>query len=261
MHPSDESYEWFLDLLKNCRALARRVSACGRDEFPEALSAFAATLPVPRSPAEDVLLRDRVFSSAVAAGIDFHLRYHRVFKGDCPSSPVEGAAWLLEPLHKPRPEVPIREVIDRWTAEYLAVFDRHHRWPAASRAAGIIRKEAARPLTMVALARLTGASRAALIRDFRRFYGMSLREYRMRVRIRSILQELRAPGSNIDALARESGYRSAKSFYAAVRTLTGLTPAGIRGLSESELEALLRDGLHVPQGLAGTRRPERTNQR
>ena len=55
-------------------------------------------------------------------------------------------------------------------------------------------------------------------------------------------ERLRVPDSTI-----LRGYRSAKSLYAAARTLTGLTPAGIRGLSESDLYGLLQDALRVPE--------------
>jgi AraC-like DNA-binding protein len=248
-------HDWVRDLIERCQAFVRRVEDSERDELPAVVSTLAAGLPVPESPAEDVLLRDRVFASMVAAGIHFHQRYHRTVRSKgCTRSPVESAAPLLDPLHELRRDVAVADVIDRWAAAYLAVFDRHHPWPAAARAAGLVRKNPGQPLTTAALARVTGTSRSGLTRDFRRFYGMSIGEYRMRVRIRSILQDLRAPGSNIDALTRESGYRSAKSFYAAVRALTGLTPAGIRGLSERALQELLQDGLHVPQGLAESRR-------
>lgn len=250
MESSRVRHEWVSELTKACHAFVVRVNESEHDEFSAAVSAFAATVPAPASYAEHLVLRDRVFACAVQAGIDFHQRYHRTLEVRCPQSPAESAVAFLQPLRRHPAEIAIPAVLDRWTAEYLSAFDRHHDWPGAVRAAAILRREVQRKHNVRTLARRAGASRSVLSDEFKQLYGMTMSEYHARARMVAAVISLRTPGSNVDAVAREVGYRSAKNFYIAFRKLTGRTPGAIRTLSESSLEQLLLRNLTLPRWLA-----------
>lgn len=118
------------------------------------------------------------------------------------------------------------------------------------RAAAILRREAQRKHTVGTLARRAGASRSVLSDDFRRLYGMTMSEYQARARMVAAVISLRTPRSNVDAVAREAGYRRAKNFYVVFRKLTGRTRGAIRTLSESSLEQILLGRLALPRWLA-----------
>jgi AraC-like DNA-binding protein len=80
-------------------------------------------------------------------------------------------------------------------------------------------------------------STATLRRRIRAAAGMTPRELRRRQKVWCGLELIRS-GMKIESAATDCGYRSERSFYAAVRALTGMTPASIRGLSHAEAAAL-----------------------
>lgn len=80
--------------------------------------------------------------------------------------------------------------------------------------------------------------------------GAPPREVRRRERMAHALRLLRA-GTKVVAAAHECGYRSERSFFAAFRELTGLTPAAARKLTEAEAAELLRRLLPWEASLEG----------
>lgn len=85
-----------------------------------------------------------------------------------------------------------------------------------------------------------------------RVYGMTAQHYHSLVRLRGITQSVRADSGCIEGLVLESGYRSAKGAYAALRRLTSLTLAQVRLLSDSEFSSLMTGPLALP--IAGAHR-------
>lgn len=116
-----------------------------------------------------------------------------------------------------------------WTRIYLERFDRTHGWPAALRAAAILKRTlASPPPTVAVLARLVGCSRSSLIRDFHDQFGTTVGAFTRQLRIQEAMRLLHETTWSIEAIAETVGFKSTKNLYAAIRHLTGLTPAGVR---------------------------------
>jgi methylphosphotriester-DNA--protein-cysteine methyltransferase len=94
-------------------------------------------------------------------------------------------------------------------------------------------------VTTLFLARTTGCHPGRLRSLFKESFGVSIREYQTR---RQVLHAARAlaSGLKVDAVARMSGFRSRKNFYAAFRRIAGTTPRHVREWAASDLESLER---------------------
>jgi AraC-like DNA-binding protein len=84
----------------------------------------------------------------------------------------------------------------------------------------------------------TGASTSLLAHRFRRALGMSIPEYRARVRLHAVMAELEAGERNLAQAALRSGFGSYAQFHRVVRTMTALSPHEL--LSERGRDLLLR---------------------
>jgi AraC-like DNA-binding protein len=123
--------------------------------------------------------------------------------------------------------------IDRFSSEFLRV----HAPSTATHAARRIRQTYARLVPMPVLARECLTTPVRLAREFRGQFGMSILQYRRRVRLVEALGRVRH--EKVEAVALRVGYRSTKNFYSAFRELTGMTPTGLRLLSADRAEAVL----------------------
>lgn len=106
--------------------------------------------------------------------------------------------------------------------------ERHDQPHAKASTAGALIKD-------IALDR--GYSRDTLRRRIAKTTGMAPREWRQRQRVGRAIELIRQ-GMKIESAALECGYRSERAFFAAFKRLTGLTPAAVRKLSESDTHAL-----------------------
>jgi AraC family transcriptional regulator len=90
-------------------------------------------------------------------------------------------------------------------------------------------------LTMAEIAESLGISRFQLSRVFRAWTGFSLLGYRNQLRLRTALDRLAAPGTQLPALAKDLGFSSHSHFTAAFRESFGLLPSDVRGPIRREL--------------------------
>jgi AraC-like DNA-binding protein len=97
--------------------------------------------------------------------------------------------------------------------------------PVVGHALARLHAEPARPWTLEALARETGASRSVLALRFAHFVGHPPMEYLMRWRIQQAARRLLDPAAKVSAVAHDVGYDSEAAFSRAFKRTTGLAPA------------------------------------
>lgn len=121
--------------------------------------------------------------------------------------------------------------------EWSDAFVRHvtsaHQEPIAERAAAIVRREPQRRWRWCELSSALGVSAAALRRQFRDRFRLSLNEFVHLLRSAKAIG-MCVPGMKVESIARDLGYRSKKDFYAALARWTSITPANLRRLSDAE---------------------------
>jgi AraC-like DNA-binding protein len=83
-------------------------------------------------------------------------------------------------------------------------------------------------VTIAAVSRSLGCSRAQLTRAFRSALGRSIHDYLTEIRVRRAVRALRDSSEKVESIALMVGYKSKKDLYRAVRAITGLTPKGFR---------------------------------
>jgi AraC-like DNA-binding protein len=110
-------------------------------------------------------------------------------------------------------------------------------YPAATRAAHLIREHHSKAWDVTALSQRVHATAAQLTRDFRREYGMSIRTYQRRISLVMALPRVRE--EKVEAIALELGYRSRKNFYLAFKRATGLTPTAFRELPLHQAQRII----------------------
>ena len=112
----------------------------------------------------------------------------------------------------------------------------------AHRAADYMARRSEERLHLPRLARAFGCSTNRLRREFKLEFGVSLREYDQRLRVRHALTLSAEEDAKASAVARLVGYRSESHFYKAIRRLTGRSPAALVTHSKDQL-ARIGDGL------------------
>ncbi len=83
------------------------------------------------------------------------------------------------------------------------------------------------------LARRTGAHPVSVSRAFRRYYGLTLSEYRRRERVRRAAARIGASSLSLSSIAHGTGHADQPHFCREFRRLTGLTPSEFRRLARS----------------------------
>lgn len=101
--------------------------------------------------------------------------------------------------------------------------------PKAARAVVAMLERPARAWTLDALADVAGASRASLVRMFRRTAGTSPLAFLAETRLELARRKLLASGSSLAAIAAEVGYESESAFSRAFQLRYGVRPGQARG--------------------------------
>jgi AraC-like DNA-binding protein len=221
--------EWRFALAEATQRFAGRAMQPEPDEFLRAVEQLIEDLPAPGSPAERFSLRDRLFVDTVKCARQFHAQFHRCFPGPCASGTPGWTTLVWEDVSLD-PRIPLAN----WASAFIDEFSATHPWPAAVRAARLIRQACEKPLNVERLAHETGCARSALMRQFQRIFGMPMGRYQAHWRIQRAFTPLRQPGSNVGEIAHAVGYRSRKNFNRVLRELTGLTPSHVRALGEPD---------------------------
>jgi AraC-like DNA-binding protein len=140
-----------------------------------------------------------------------------------------GEMWRLAMRFTRWYETDPRALVCEWVDEFLPVYRRNHPPSAGTRAGELVRRDPARPWTLVGLARRLGVNRRKLSIDFRNRFGLGVPAYLSMARVTRALSSLE-PVTKLEAISLEVGFRSKKDFYRAFRKWTGQTPATVRAL-------------------------------
>jgi AraC-like DNA-binding protein len=217
------------------------VELCEPGRLLEGASQLGAELPAPLGDAEALMLGAQLGLLLTRAARSFDARFHACFDGSCSGDGLYTHVTSCDRL----PSGVSAECL-RWAREFLCSFERHHAWPAAVRAAVLLQHEYSRPWRVDTLARAVASSRASLNRGFRSVYGMSCHEYLTLLRIREAIEQLREPGSFVDAVTFSVGYRSSKDLYLAIAKVTGLRLAAVRSLDDTAWHRVMEGPLALP---------------
>lgn len=137
------------------------------------------------------------------------------------------ANWLLFS------RVPVRDAKDRVVgvvgiSRRLGPSDRHDPiYQRLSLVVDEVHRNASKPLALPKLAKLAGVSISQLERDFRRLFGLSLRDYHARIRVERAASLL-AGKKSIAAIAQACGYADHSAFTRRFRQAVGQTPSEFR---------------------------------
>lgn len=178
-------------------------------------------------------LRDGADAARVASPADQyrHRALHAALvRGGADRLAVEEAATALchDILHRAAlPEAPLSVAARR----------------LATRAREMLLADPAADGGLAALATRVGCSPFHLARVFRRAFGLSLADYRTRVRLALALERLAAGADDLAALACELGFSHHSHFGAAFRRHVGLTPAAAR--ARLRTDAVARASRHL----------------
>jgi len=165
---------------------------------------------------------DRYSSAGITAGIDLML--HLVHQCTDQSSAVAIARYLVVYLR--------RSGADPQLSPWLE--GRNHIHPAVHRVQDAIAGDLKKSWTLSGLARIGGASDRHISRLFHEHVGMTIAEYKNRLRVALAQQLLRETDLNIEAVAEESGFGSSRHLRRAWRKVYKSPPRAARMGSPSQ---------------------------
>jgi AraC family transcriptional regulator len=142
--------------------------------------------------------------------------FDRLHAGACDGSAVEEEAVLL-----------LDDVLDTIAPALMRPLPRRHDFDAVQHVRAVIASAPAAAVTLRALAQHAGMSPFQLCRTFSRVFGETMTSYRMRLRLLSALEQLRAGVPLID-VALAHGFSSHSHFTAAFGAAFGTTPTAWR---------------------------------
>lgn len=164
---------------------------------------------------------ERLTSAGVTAGIDLML--HVVGRLTDPACALLVARYLVVYLR--------RGGADPQLSPWLA--GRSHLHPAVHRAQDAVAADPARPWTVEALAAIAGASPRHLSRLFHEHVGLSIPDYRARLRVALARELLSSTRLDMDRVAERAGFASARQLRRAWRRLYATPPKEARPRREA----------------------------
>ena len=159
---------------------------------------------------------DRCSSAGITAGIDLML--HLVHQCTDQSCAVAIARYLVVYLR--------RCGADPQLSPWLE--GRNHIHPAVHRVQDVIASDLKRSWTLPCLARIGGASDRHLSRLFHEHVGMTIAEYRNRLRVAYAQQLLRETNLDIERVAEQAGFGSSRHLRRAWRKVYKSPPRAVR---------------------------------
>ena len=219
------------------------------DALARALERLIAEMPDPRSRAEVVMGSASLGETIVIGATRHHALFHAWFD-DSPCA----FRWDDIPSYSTHPAAQFAVSLRGWSSEYVRRFDEQHAWPAAVRAAILLRQSSQRTWYVEELARAVNVSAATLERGFRKVYGVSAQRYQCLARLRSTAQAIRAEQAAVEGVLLDLGWRSMKDAYRPFRRMTGMTIGAIRNVTDSEFGSLIDGVLALPLPIPFRRR-------
>src|SRR5262245_1345909 len=202
--------EWFTAVVDTLQATAGRLLTADRSDLPSLLELFVHTLPKPKGRAEPLILGWFLVEFAAEHGNVVHQRIHQAAHS---SSCRFDVGLHLQCFWRPRRLDPV-EGFTKWVRSFFKQLDAVHPLSSANQAAAVIRKQYRHQWSTTELASRVHSKPVQLARDFRREYGISIREYLRNVRTVEAIH--RVHDENVDVVAMEVGYRGKKNFYRAL---------------------------------------------
>jgi AraC-like DNA-binding protein len=237
MHVANEAVraEWTSSIARHCQVfMGRALALTDVGAMPGLANELVGSVAPPASHAEDLLLRSVLVEAAFKWGTWAHGVVHRSAPDSCRFSPAGtlGSFWRT-------PASEARAAFRIWAVDYARELERVHPPSVAQRAAAVLRTQYAGTWSAKSLARAVGTAPSVLRREFQREYGLGVRRFHSRVRLRVALERIVHGGEKIEPVALEVGFRSKKTLYRVVRELTGTTPGGLRDLPPEQAGKLL----------------------
>ncbi len=161
----------------------------------------------------------RVFQTSVASNVEYQgYRAARLLDELMEGGPAPGHDILIPP----------GRVVERASTSGFATSNE-----AANKALAFMRSHCVEHLTSETIARHAGVSSHQLNRHFKRHLGESISKSLLRMRLRKAMERLARSEDKVEAVALESGFRSATYFSTVFRRETGQTPAAFRRSARS----------------------------
>jgi AraC-like DNA-binding protein len=123
-----------------------------------------------------------------------------------------------------------------WLHGFRQTFEEHHS-TVPQRARRLLERRFTEHLSSTDVAGILGVERRVLERRFRAEIGLNIGEYRTHLRVASAICQIRG-GCKAEAAALLVGWKGKKDLYRASRTVAGILPTEVRGLSETEFDAI-----------------------
>jgi AraC-like DNA-binding protein len=221
-------------LAQVCQVLAGQVLDWSDPPDPVALSDAFAIIPQPdieiHALAVEQLLSCVTTQLSAAIHRNFYARF-RAEKCHCDLLP-------FQPVRSDGNRLHVSENLLRWATAFQAEFFAGHN-SVSQRARRMIDGSEGKGPTIDAMARALGVGRRVLERQFQHEVGVSIAEYRIRVRLRAAVRQLSQTPCSVESVALNCGWTSKKGLYDAFARLTVITPAQVRELSSGQIERLL----------------------
>lgn len=216
-----------------CQIVAgESIAWCEPPEDDAVLSYFGG-FPDADSQVEAILIRSIVAEFLRRLGMSVHARFHLRYSGpDCGLRLPSLESSTHEPIR-----LAVAATLRDWLARYRHEFEAAHA-TAAQRARRYLEHHFRENITSSRLAKNVGIERRTLDRQFRAEIGMTVTEYRTRLRVIDALPAVRA-GAKADAIALDVGWQARKDLYRGLRTVTGVGPTEIREMPAEQLEQTL----------------------
>jgi AraC-like DNA-binding protein len=240
MNPELEESTQFHALAQSCQRFIGAIVVVEPGVFLPAVRRLTSESPKADTPSQVAVLQSWLPGTAMRGALSHHQLFHRLFGGVCSYEPgwPSTCAGLSEEA--------LQADLIQWAEMFSREFDREHCWPPAVKAATLLQQAVGHAWYVPELARAAGASSSTLERSFKRLYGVSPQQYYSLLRLRSVAHQIHFGLECVEGLIRQSGCRSAKDVYRALRQVAGLTPAAIRQLTESQFADLIDGPLALP---------------
>jgi AraC-like DNA-binding protein len=199
------------------------------------LQRFVSQMPDPESVLEELAFRGVLLDVAMRLSTAVHRQFHARYPGDCSFDPAGDVSRYWRD-----PRSPVRVVFQGWASTFLTAFIETHRLPLSARARAFIDANYRGTFSVRTVARALGCHDVQLRAQFKREFGITIREYHTRVRVLHAAQLLAGSDLKVDAIANQVGFHSRKNFYRAFHRILQSTPSELRTRSLREIAALSR---------------------
>jgi AraC-like DNA-binding protein len=197
---------------------------------------FLKAVQIPPRRLERMLLSPLLLDTAIAIDRRFHAQ------GDAASCRchVLRLAQLDSLMHLNGDG--FRTSFAQWIDEFVKAYRRNHNSCGACTAARLIRESPKQRWTVGGIARELGMAERRLRRQFRREFGIGVRDYLHLVRLTAAVSDLITCSMKIESIAHDVGYHSKKDLYRAFHKWLRVQPAELRRASALD-QARVREKL------------------